>query len=137
MTIKASVLKVWESTLKPLFGEFSDTVTLRVMDTSATTFDPVYKEPVSAPTYTDYYLLARIDLEKRQMADPRGNLIDIDGTITFRQEDLDAAGIALKEEQLITYGSDQYRVTMVEQKAQVGDQFLLVDAGVERVRTEQ
>jgi len=46
MGLKEGVRSTWDKSLTPLFEEFSDEVLVRAADTTTTTVDPLYGEPV-------------------------------------------------------------------------------------------
>jgi hypothetical protein len=133
MGIREEVEKAWENVLSPLFGEFATEVQVQSVDVPATTTDPLYGEPADNKAFSDPVAIrARAKLEKERFVLPGGELIEIDGRVTVRKDELEAQGISMAIGSRIAFQGNRYIAVHREERAQVGDRYLLVRVGVRR-----
>ena len=126
MGLKEGVKAAWDNALSPLFGEFAGDVQVECLDASAPPIDPLYGEPTDEKQYLPPVTLkARWKLERERLVLPGGEEIDAEGRVTFRTEDLVAAGVELDFAALVTLDGRRYAVVHVETAAQVGEEHLL------------
>ncbi len=125
MGLKEGVKAAWDNALSPLFGEFAGDVQVECLDRTAPPVDPLYGEPTGEKQYlTPATLKARWKLERERLALPGGEEIDTEGRVTFRTEDLVAAGVELDFASLVSVNGSRYAVVHVETAAQVGGEHL-------------
>ncbi|MHC4249789.1 MAG: hypothetical protein ACYS9X_11740 [Planctomycetota bacterium] len=116
----------WRGALSPLFGEFAGDVSVEVLDRSTPALDPVYDEPVVPKQYLPpVSLKARWKLEQERLALPGGEVIDVEGRVTFRTEDLIAESVDLDFASLVTVEGRKLAIAHIEKRAQVGEEHLL------------
>jgi len=131
MGLKEGVRSAWDKALSPLFEEFSAEVLVQSVDTTTTTVDPLYGEPVQEKRFTDPVAVrARLKLEKERLVLPGGEDIEIDGRITVRSDELEAQGIALAIGSRLTFQGERYAVVHREARAELGEEFLLIRVSV-------
>ena len=131
MGLKDGVKAAWRGALSPLFGEFAGEVLVECIDRSAPELDPVYDEPTGEKQYLPPATLkARWKLERERLALPGGEEIDVEGRVTFRTEDLEAATVALDFASLVTVEGRRLAVAHIERRAQVGEEHLLTKVWV-------
>jgi hypothetical protein len=126
MGLKEGVTAAWRGALSPLFGEFAGDVSVEVLDRSTPALDPVYDEPVVPKQYLPpVSLKARWKLEQERLALPGGEVIDVEGRVTFRTEDLIAESVDLDFASLVTVEGRKLAIAHIEKRAQVGEEHLL------------
>ena len=125
MSLKNGVTAAWKGALSPLFGEFAGEVMVETLDRGAAAVDPVYGESAAKSYLPPVAMKARWKLERERLVLPGGEAMDVDGRVTFRTEDLDAAGIALDFSALVTVEGRRLAVVHIERRAQVGEAHLL------------
>ena len=126
MGLKEGVRAAWRGALSPLFGEFAGEVAVECLDRSAPEVDPVYDEPIGEKQYfPPVPLKARWKLERERLVLPGGEEIDVEGRVTLRTEDIEAAGIEIDFASLVTAEGRKLAVAHVERRAQVGGEHLL------------
>ena len=126
MGLKDGVKAAWRGALSPLFEEFSGEVQVECLDRSAAAIDPVYDEPTGEKQYLPAVpLRARWKLERERLVLPGGEEIDVEGRVTLRTEDLDAASVMLDFACLVTVEGRKLAVAHIERGAQVGEEHLL------------
>jgi hypothetical protein len=131
MGLKDGVKAAWRGALSPLFGEFAGEVSVECIDRSVPGIDPVYGEPTGEKQYLPPVTLkARWKLERERLVLPGGEEIDVEGRVTFRTEDLEAAGVALDFASLVTVEGRRLAVAHIERRAQVGEEHLLTKVWV-------
>ncbi|MHC5058544.1 MAG: hypothetical protein ACYTKD_28125 [Planctomycetota bacterium] len=131
MGLKDGVKAAWKGALSPLFEEFAGEVAVECLDRSAPPLDPLYDEPTGEKQYLPAVpLKARWKLERERLVLPGGQEIDVEGRVTLRTEDLDAAGIALDFACLVTVEGRKLAVAHMERGAQVGAEHLLTKVWV-------
>jgi len=124
--LKEGVKAAWDGTISPLFEEFSTEVEIEILDTGAATVDPLYGEPVAGKQYLPPVTVkARVRMEHERLVKPGGEMIDTDGRVVLRTEDLAAAGVELDFAARITVDGKQYAVAHIETAAQLGEEYLL------------
>jgi len=129
--LKQGVKAAWDKTLSPLFEEFSAEVMVQSVDTVTTTVDPLYDEPIAEKRFTDPVAVrARVKLEKERLVLPGGEDIEIDGRIRMRSEELEAQGLTLEFGSRLTFQGERYTVVHREARAELGEEFLLVQVAV-------
>ena len=133
MGLKEGVKAAWDNALSPLFGEFAGEVQVECLDRTAPPVDPLYGEPTGEKQYLPPVVLkARWKLERERLVLPGGEEIDAEGRVTFRTEDLGAAGVELDFAALVAIDGTRYAVVHVETAAQVGEEHLLTKAWLGR-----
>jgi hypothetical protein len=131
MGLKDGVKAAWRGALSPLFEEFSGEVSVECIDRSVPGLDPVYDEPLGEKQYLPpVSFKARWKLERERLALPGGEEIDVEGRVTLRTEDLEAAGVALDFASLVTVEGRRLAVAHIERRAQVGGEHLLTKVWV-------
>jgi hypothetical protein len=131
MGLKDGVKAAWRGALSPLFGEFAGEVLVECIDRSVPELDPVYDEPTGEKQYLPPVpLRARWKLEREHLVLPGGEEIDVEGRVTFRTEDLEAAAVALDFASLVTVEGRRLAVAHIERRAQVGEEHLLTKVWV-------
>ena len=124
--LKEGVKAAWDGALSPLFEEFSAGVQVEVLDPTTPAVDPLYGEPVAAKQYLPPVTVkARVKMEHERLVNPGGEMIDTDGRVVLRTEDLTAAGVELDFAARITVDGKQYAVAHIETAAQLGAEYLL------------
>jgi hypothetical protein len=133
MGIREEVEKAWDNVLSPLFGEFSTEVMVQTADVPGTPADPLYGEPAGGKAFTDPVpLRARIKLEKERLVLPGGEAFEIDGRVTVRKDELLAKGLSLEIGSRIVFQGGRFIAIHREERAQVGDRYLLVRVAVRK-----
>jgi len=131
MGLKEGVKAAWRGALSPLFEEFAGEVQVERLDRSVPTVDPLYDEPTGDKQYLPPVTLkARWKLERERLVLPGGEEIDVEGRVTLRTEDLDAAGVALDFACLVTVEGRKLAVAHIERRAQVAEEHLLTKVWV-------
>jgi len=126
MGLKEGVKAAWRGALSPLFEEFASEVGIECLDRSVPELDPVYDEPTGEKQYLPPVTLkARWKLERERLVLTGGEEIDVEGRVTLRTEDLEAAGVALDFACLVTVEGRKLAVAHIEKGAQVGAEHLL------------
>ena len=124
--LREGVKAAWDGSLSPLFEEFSAGVQVEVLDPTALAVDPLYGEPVAGKQYlSPVTVKARVGMEHERLVKPGGEMIDTDGRVVLRTEELTAAGVGLDFSSLITVSGRKYAVAHIETAAQVGEEHLL------------
>ena len=131
MGLKEGVKAAWRGALSPLFEEFSGEVQVECLDRSVPALDPVYDEPTGDKQYLPPVTFkARWKLERERLVLPGGEEIDVEGRVTLRTEDLEAAGVALDFACLVTVEGRKLAVAHIERRAQVAEEHLLTKVWV-------
>jgi hypothetical protein len=131
MGLKEGVKAAWRGELSPLFEEFAGEVGVERLDRSAPAVDPVYDEPTGDKQYLPPVTFkARWKLERERLVLPGGEEIDVEGRVTLRTQDLDAAGVALDFACLVTVEGRKLAVAHIERRAQVAEEHLLTKVWV-------